>query len=78
MEPGGVSERMEILISREEGNSTVDTGLSDEGIAEASFVACRQYLRPQQTGALPIARLDLNHRNLCERFGDSSGKRRIA
>src|SRR5580700_1836181 len=71
VEPGGVSERVEILISRQEGDSTVDTSLSDQGIAEPSFVAHRQYLRPEQAGALPITRLDLNHRNFCERFGDS-------
>ncbi|MGA9383757.1 MAG: hypothetical protein WBV63_01950, partial [Candidatus Sulfotelmatobacter sp.] len=45
MELGGVSKCAEVLISRQERNSTVDTGLSDQGIAEASFVAHRQYFR---------------------------------
>jgi hypothetical protein len=69
MEASGVGEGSEIFISREQSNAPVDTGLSHQRVSESRFAMHRQYFRPQQTGALPIARGGVNHRNLGEGCG---------
>ena len=64
IEAGSVGERPEVPVSREERNPAIDTALSDQGIAEARLAALRQHLRPQLACPLPIARLDLDERQL--------------
>jgi len=43
----GISEGVEIVVSREKGNVSVEASLSDQSITEARFAAMGQYLRPQ-------------------------------
>ena len=66
VETGCAGERAEIAVAGEERNPAVDTGLGDECIAEARFVALTQDLRTQFTGTLPVAGLDFDERQLGE------------
>ena len=57
-------ERPEVPVSREQRNPAINTALGDQGIAEAGLTALCQHVRPQRAGPLPIARPDLDQRQL--------------
>jgi len=75
---GGASERPEVPVSREERNTSIDTALGDQRVAEARLAALGQRLRPQGSCPLPVARSDLDERHFRERFGNAGWKARIA
>src|SRR5712691_8880524 len=77
IEWGGFSENIEILVPSQKRDIPVETGLSDQRVAEASFTALRRYFRPQPTGALPVAGFEVNHGNLRKCCRNSGGKRWI-
>jgi hypothetical protein len=74
MEAGGLCEGAEVAVSRNEGNGGVDTGLGDEGIAEAGFAAFRQDLGAESSGSLPKTRFDLEQWHIRE-VGGKDGRK---
>jgi len=66
-----VGERPKVAVSREEGNTSGDAGLGDQGVSEVRLASLCHYLGSQDSSPLPIARFDLDHRHLRECFGNS-------
>lgn len=69
-----MGEGAEVAVPRNEGNAGVDTGLCDEGIAEAGFAAFRQDLGAESSGSLPKTRFDLEQWHICE-VGAQGGRK---
>lgn len=78
MEARSFGEPSEVPVSREEGNTLVNTALGDQRVAEARLAAFGQCLRPQDSCPLPIAKSDLDEGYVREGFGNAGRKLWIA
>ncbi len=68
IETRSLGKRPEVAVTREEGNTPVDTTLRNQRVAEASFAALCQHFCAQHSRPLPETGFDLNQRDFGERF----------
>jgi len=69
VEAGGLGEGPEVAVAGDERDAAVDTGLRDEGVAEAGFAALRQDPGAESSCPLPMARFDVDQRQVRESGG---------
>src|SRR5580658_4161286 len=77
VKPSRISECLEVEVSGDKRYSAVDTALSDERVTKTRLALLCQHLSSQAARATPIARADVNQRQVRQSMRGRRGELRV-